>query len=236
MSTTGLQKRSKEKRVSQLELSITTLVAIGACWLSYLALIAFTESSFLTAAYTGGKEELASKIFSGIIHIFVSIAAALYYTGDIRLKSWRRISMWILGYFLFDTARSFYQWTFSHKAIYLLFPSLIHHSIVVIMLLCYFYKYPKLVAQGLLSEFTTPILYACWIFDQVGKAAVLKAFGAFLVILGFLVLRFYNFLYINNELKKRKAPTEELAMLWMVILVNVGFFAFIMDKVVEWLW
>jgi hypothetical protein len=83
----------------------------------------------------------------------------------------------------------------------------------------------------LLSELTTPIVYACWIFDKVGKAAPLKAFGGLLVILGFLVFRFYNFFYINNELKKRKATKKELVMLWIIIFINVGFFGFIIDKI-----
>lgn len=172
--------------------------------------------------------EISWKIVSSIHGFYAFFFAGLYLTKYISLTTWRKLLSFSIGYFIFDLTRNLLFNTFDFHAI---LEPCVHHTVVVIIIINYLYKYPRLSALGFLSEFTTPILYTSWYLLKGGyEKTGYFTMCAVCLLIGFTVCRVFNFTRIYWELSKKKTSTFELVCFGSIVLINYYWFIRLIHK------
>ena len=162
--------------------------------------------------------------------LLVVFFASLYLNDRISLATWRKYLCLSVAYFVFDLLAISLYTTTTKESI----ETLVHHTIVLLIITCYLDRYTKLITRGLLSEITNSFLYACWVLINIGQQHTVLFIVLYIcLLLGFLVARIYNFTHICWKLYRRRGTLYELGFFAPIVLMNYYWFVLLLKKAIS---
>lgn len=173
-------------------------------------------------------EENSCRIVASIHSFFAFLFAGLYLKKYISLTTWRKLLSFSIGYFIFDFSRYLYYDQFAIKTT---LESIVHHIIVLLIIINYVKKYPKLSALGFLSELSSLFLHLSWFFYKTELTSTTSFYlSSICLLISFAWLRIYNFIKIWIKLHKRNATRSELVLYGSFVLINFYWFILLLKR------
>lgn len=195
--------------------------------------VAFRGLYFLlkNTVYAYIKTESVPKFvswFNGTLHVIIIFSAAiLFLRNHLSIYTWRITLCASIGFFLSDlTIIPDYSSSLEEAL-----GMLIHHiSVIFYLTLGMFLRQTnKVLAQGLLSEITNPILFLGWLLIKMNlQHSIWAKIVAALLLVTYAVCRVFNFSYIYIH-RKTLAPelSSKVSMLIFTPMVAMNYYWFI---------
>lgn len=225
-----LNKLSKKSVTSSEDLIFKNVIVICSI-MSFIGcsfLFSFLNEQAVPTLPNIRVHEISWRIISSIHGLCAVLFVSLYLRKYISFITWYKLLSISIGFLIFDLARHFFFEPINFHAI---IEPCIHHTVVLLVIVSYLYKYPRLSALGFLSELTTPILYTSWYLLKGGYTdTVYFKVSAVCLLIGFLLFRVCNFSRIYWELYKQKASTFELFGFGSIVLMNYFWFSLLLKQ------
>lgn len=176
-----------------------------------------------------GIQDHSCRVVASIHGLLAFFFAGLYLKDYISLTTWRKLLSLSIGYFIFDLSRCLYYDPFIIKTI---LESIFHHIIVVLIIINYVAKYPKLSALGYLSEVSNFFLHTCWFLYKTQLTSTTSFYlSSICLIISFAWLRIYNYTKIWIKLyKENKINRVDLSLFTSFVLVNFYWFILLLNR------